>query len=155
MSADRSVIPMSMQTVQFVMIDTMTLTGARLPLARRPPPCRRRGAVASRRRPPFHAAGGIPGEWDAAFSDELEQPPVDEEQWSWLEKTLNSSTADWIIVARATDTAAPEPPGGAAQAGNAAPAHPLGGVLLRWATFRSTASARTGRRRCWCSVCCR
>ena len=34
---------------------------------------------------------------DSAPPD-VAQPPINEEQWTWLGTTLNTSTADWIIV---------------------------------------------------------
>lgn len=60
-------IPGSAQTMQFVMIDTETLTG------------------------------GDEGQVDSA-GPHYPQPQINETQWDWLGRTLNTSTADWIIV---------------------------------------------------------
>ena len=60
-------VPSSAETVQFVMIDTETLTG------------------------------GDAGQFDSAPPG-VYQPPINTLQWTWLNTTLASSTADWLVV---------------------------------------------------------
>jgi hypothetical protein len=60
-------LPSSADTLQFIMVDTETLTG------------------------------GDAGQFDSAPPGVF-QPPINELQWEWLNNTLQSSTADWIVV---------------------------------------------------------
>lgn len=62
-------IPGTTSTVQFVFIDTVLLSGLTDPVDRSRPP---------------------PGPASQAIADQ---------QWTWIEETLQKSTADWLIVA--------------------------------------------------------
>lgn len=78
------------ETVQFVMVDTETLTGG----LNTPP-----YALATRRL--TQSSEGDPGldsPLDPPVPASWEPPAVDEVQWTWVASTLSSSVADWIIV---------------------------------------------------------
>ena len=61
-------VPSSNTTVQIVFIDTVILAGVTDPILR-----------------------SLPPNGPSSVSDA-------DKQWSWIEKTLNESTADWLIV---------------------------------------------------------
>jgi hypothetical protein len=93
-------------TVQFVMIDTETLTGganpipAVLPNLGYPAPVapvrRRRGG--RRLQQSSEADPGASSPLDPPVPPAWIPPPVNEAQWVWIQATLEASTADWIIV---------------------------------------------------------
>ena len=93
-------------TVQFVMIDTETLTGganpipAVLPSLGYPAPVapvrRRRGG--RRLQQSSEADPGASSPLDPPVPPAWIPPPVNEAQWVWIQATLEASTADWIIV---------------------------------------------------------
>ena len=107
-------IPPFEETVQFVMVDTETLTSeqnqfpgwANVPDLYYPPP----PANFGRRRRALGAAGGQGLGQGAGLGmgegprrqlhdfDVHNAPPISEAQWLWLEHTLGNSTADWLIV---------------------------------------------------------
>ena len=95
-------------TVQFVMIDTETLTGGANPIPAVLPnlgyptpvaPGRRLRAGQQRRLQ--QSSEGDPGAdspLDPPVPPTWVPPPVNEAQWAWIQATLQASTADWIIV---------------------------------------------------------
>ena len=99
-------------TVQFVMIDTETLTGGANPIPAVLPnlgypapvaPGGRRlvgaGERAGRRlHQSSEADPGASSPLDPPVPASWVPPPVDEAQWTWIQATLEASTADWIIV---------------------------------------------------------
>jgi hypothetical protein len=89
-------VPPFEETVQFVMVDTETLTGeqnqfpgwANVPALYYPPPAggnfgRKKRSSRHRRLHDF---------------DVHNAPPISELQWAWVEHTIGNSTADWIVV---------------------------------------------------------
>ena len=95
-------------TVQFIMIDTETLTGganpmpAVLPNLGYPAPVApgRRLRAGQRRRLQQSSEGdpGADSPLDPPVPPSWVPPPVNEAQWAWIQATLQASTADWIIV---------------------------------------------------------
>jgi len=80
-------VPSDGTTVQLVMLDTVTLTGEQNQ---------------------FPGYANVPASWNLplpsngrrrlADFDVHQGPPISEEQWLWVEKTLANSSADWLIV---------------------------------------------------------
>jgi len=98
--------------LQFVMVDTETLTGGANPIPAVLPnlgypapvaPARRRlagraGKAGRRLRQSSEGDPGAASPLDPPVPPSWVPPPVDEAQWSWIQATLASSSADWIIV---------------------------------------------------------
>ncbi len=107
-------LPPYEETIQFVMVDTETLTSeqnqfpgwANLPNLYYPPPPanfgRRRLADAQGGDAALGAGGGADvrsaGARRLRDFDVKNAPPISTAQWEWVQHTLSNSTADWIIV---------------------------------------------------------
>jgi len=109
-------VPPFEETIQFVMVDTETLTSeqnqfpgwANMPNLYYPPPPAnygRRRMLAAGEGVGAQAAAGAQalggragGARRLADFDVHTAPPISQEQWAWAERTLSNSSADWLVV---------------------------------------------------------